>query len=339
MDSQATDFELTEVAPLTNWSAEPTVRDLKKDLEDAKPIHDSQVLKIEAWLDNLHVQGKAKVNPGKNRSKHVPKLIRKQAEWRYASLSEPFLSSPDLFDATPVSWEDRKAAEQNSLILNNQFNTKLDRVKFIDEYVRTVVDEGTVIVRVGWDYRDEQIKEIAPIYEFKPNPNYAQVFEELSALSEQNPLAYKLETPEELLTAHQYYLDEGVAYEPIIVGEEEVTTLKVIANQPTLEVCDYRNTIIDPSCKGDLSKANFVIHSFESSAHELEKTGLYHNLDKINKESNSPLGEPDHATDTPNNFNFSDEARKKFVVYEYWGFRDIDGTGIPRPWDRDWETY
>lgn len=331
MDSLATDLEVAGTNPLTKWSAEPTVKDLKKDLEEAKPIHDNQVSKVQNWLDNLHVRGAAKVKSGKGRSSHVPRLIRKQAEWRYASLSEPFLSSPDLFDATPVSWEDRKSAEQNALILNNQFNTKLNRVKLIDDYVRTAVDEGTVIVRVGWDYREELVTEIAPVYEFIPNPEYGQVMMELTQLSETNPTAYTAETPEELLEAHQLFLQDGIPYEPIITGQEEVETVKVIANQPTVDVCDYRNVIPDPSCNGDLKKANFVIHSFESSTSELEKTGLYKNLDKINKENNSILGEPDHATNTPNNFNFSDEARKKFVVYEYWGYWDINGTGNPRP--------
>lgn len=331
MDSLAKDLEVTEVASLTEWAAEPSVRDLKKDYEEAKPIHDEQVLKVQGWLDNLYIRGKAKIKTAKGRSQHVPKLIRKQAEWRYASLSEPFLSSPDLFDATPVSWEDRKAAEQNALILNNQFNTKINRVKLIDEYVRTAVDEGTVIVRVGWDSREETVTEIAPVYEFVTNPAYEQVMLELSQLAQENPTAYNAETPQELLEAHQLFLKDAIPREPIIIGEEEVETIKVVANHPTVEVCDYRNTIVDPSCNGDIDKANFVIHSFESSASELSKTGLYRNLEKINKETNSILGEPDHATNTSNNFNFSDEARKKFVVYEYWGFWDIDGSGNPRP--------
>jgi hypothetical protein len=312
--------------------------DLKRDLTEARSSHDTHVSRIDTWLDNLHIRGAAKHKKQKGRSSHVPKLIRKQAEWRYSSLSEPFLSSPDLFDAAPVSWEDRKSAEQNGLVLNNQFNTKINRTKFIDDYVRTAVDEGTVIVRTGWDYQEETILEEAPIYEFIPSPDMAQIMDELTQLQGTNPTAYSAETPPELLEAHAFSMQTGVPHKPIVAGTEKVETVKVLRNQPELTVCDYRNTIIDPTCGGDMDKANWVIHSFESSTAELEKTGLYSNLDRINKETNSILGEPDQhaAEDLAQSFNFSDEPRKKFIVYEYWGYWDYDDSGIPRPFVASW---
>ena len=39
------------------------------------------------------------------------------------------------------------------------------------------------------------------------------------------------------------------------------------------------NVIIDPTCLGELDKANFVIYSFETSMAELKKDGRYSNLD------------------------------------------------------------
>ena len=39
------------------------------------------------------------------------------------------------------------------------------KVAFIDEYVRTAVDEGTVIVKTGWEYLAEEVEEEKPIYE------------------------------------------------------------------------------------------------------------------------------------------------------------------------------
>ena len=143
-------------ASFTNWVNEPTIESLKQDYTDASSDHDTQVLKIGGWLDNLNITGKTKREKEKGRSAIVPKLIRKQAEWRYASLSEPFLSTEDIFNVDPVTFEDREAAKQNALVLNNQFNTKIQKIKFIDEYVRTAVDEGTVIVRTGWDFQEEE---------------------------------------------------------------------------------------------------------------------------------------------------------------------------------------
>lgn len=90
-----------ESKKLTKWEKEPRVTDLKNDLTNALPDHNTQVNKIKTWIDNLNVEGKAKPKKRTGRSSVVPKLIRKQAEWRYAALSEPFLSDEDLFKASP----------------------------------------------------------------------------------------------------------------------------------------------------------------------------------------------------------------------------------------------
>ncbi len=105
------------------------------------------------------------INTKKGRSKLVPKLVRKQAEWRYAALSEPFLSTDDLFNTAPATFEDKASAEQNGLVLNYQINCRIDKVKFIDEYVRTAVDEGTVVVRVGWEVEEDNRKVYTDIIE------------------------------------------------------------------------------------------------------------------------------------------------------------------------------
>lgn len=140
-----------DVKPLTKWKNPPKLEDLKQDYQDAKPSFDTQKTKISTWLDNLHVRNKAVVDAPKGNSRIVPKLIRKQAEWRYPALSEPFLSTDDVFNVTPVSWEDKSAAQQNQMVLNHQFNNQIDKTRFIDNYVRAAVDEGTVIVRVSGD--------------------------------------------------------------------------------------------------------------------------------------------------------------------------------------------
>jgi hypothetical protein len=321
-----------DTAPLVNWKNAPTVRDLKQDLEDAKPIHDGQVLKIGEWLDNLHVTGKAKVPVVKGNSSIVPKLIRKQAEWRYASLSEPFLSTDDVFNVRPVSWEDRGAAQQNQLLLNHQFNNVIDKTRFIDEYVRAAVDEGTVIVRTGWEFREEEYEEEVPVVEFQVNEELAPLHEQLHQLMQESPSQWATDVPEELKQAHELTMEQGMPIEPVVVGQRWETKTRVVKNAPTLEVCDYRNVVIDPTCMGDIGKASFVIYSFETSLAELKKDGKYKNLDKIQIGSNSALNQPDHASPTAGTgFNFSDEPRKKFVVYEYWGFRDIDGDGKVKP--------
>lgn len=323
--------------PLTKWKNAPELKDLKQDLMDAKPVHDAQVTKITTYLDNLNVTGKAKVTPPKGNSAIVPKLIRKQAEWRYAALSEPFLSTDDVFNVKPVTWEDRESAIQNQLVLNHQINTKIDKVRFIDEYVRAAVDEGTVIVRVGWEFKEEEYTGTFPIVEFQIDPATAPLHEQLAQLKAESPSQYATDVPEELRQAHEMGVEQGVPIKPVIMGEQEETRIRTVSNQPTLEICDSRNVMIDPTCMGDIDKAGFVIHWFESSLSQLKKDGKYKNLDKINVETNSILGTPDYvASNETKTFNFSDEPRKKFVVYEYWGFWDIDETGVVKPFVAAW---
>lgn len=304
--------DMSEANKLTSWKQEPSVMQLKQDLQDAASDRQTHISKVDAWLDNLHVTGAAKPKKRKGRSAVQPKLIRKQAEWRYAALSEPFLSTEDVFNVAPVTGLDKEAARQNQLVLNNQFNTKFNKISFIDEYVRTAVDEGTVVIKYGWEFEEEQ--------QTVEEPNIVNVPVNDPALA-QTMLA--------------------MGQEPVAqaqVGTKKVEKMVTIVNKPTVQVCNYKNLTIDPTCEGDLSKANFIIHSWESSLSELKKDARYKNLEKIQVNQNSPLSMPDsdHETKDESNFNFRDKPRTKFVVYEYWGYRDVDGSGSLTPIVATW---
>lgn len=296
------DIDATELDTLVDWANPPKLTDLKQDYQEAKPFHDAHIADVDKWINNL--KGAQKVKTKKGRSKIVPKVIRKQAEWRYAALSEPFLSTDDLFNTSPVTFEDKKAAEQNGLVLNYQFNCKIDKTKFIDEYIRTAVDEGTVIVKVGWEFEEEEREVETPVIEaravFDPSRN-AEVIQQVQT------------------------------------GTELVTKMVTTKNQPTLEVCDYNNVVIDPTCNGDISKAEFIIYSFETSMSDLKKDTRYKNLDLVNVKDNSVLADPDHkVNDNESSFEFKDEPRKKLIAYEYWGYWDIHGTGEVEPFVATW---
>ena len=322
---------------LTDWAKEPTLKELKADFEDARSSHDAQVTQISEWLDHLYIRDAAKLKPQPNRSSVQPKLIRKQAEWRYTNLSEPFLSSPDIFEVKPVTWEDREAAIQNSLVLNHQFNNRLDKQVFIDNLVRAAVDEGTAILKTGWEYRSETVTEQKPVFTIVPDPAGEEVIMDLDRLYKESPSQYN-EIGDEWKAAYEASVATNQVHVPIVTSYVPIEVEKTIKNQPTVEVCDYRNIIIDPSAAGDINKAQFVIHKWESSLSDLKADGRYHNLEYINAENQSILGEPDYAPTSTGtkNFNFKDKARRKFVVYEYWGFRDIDGSGIVKPFVATW---
>jgi hypothetical protein len=336
-EQQAEGVYQIEVAPdLTKWENPPKISDLKQDYQDAKGDHDEHLNDVQRWMDNLHVKGSAKIKKRTNRSTIVPRLIRKQAEWRYAALSEPFLSNPDLFQTEPMTWADKQAAEQNGLVLNNQFNTQLDKVGFIDEYVRAAVDQGTIIVRVGWDFIEEEVEvpNLVPIP--VTNPQMVEQIMQGAQMLMENP-GMEQQVDPEMLNDIEASMEMGTPVQ-LVVDEKNPTKMEMqtIRNQPTLEICEHQSILIDPSCKGNMDKANFAIYSFETSLSDLRKEGdKYSNLEYINTDTNSIQSAEDRLEEA-SSFNFKDEPRKKFMAYEYWGYWDIDGSGMTKPIVATW---
>lgn len=313
-------------AKLTEWNNEPTVMLLKEELDIAKQSHDDHVIQVKEWLDLRNVTGTARPKTGENRSSVQPKLVRRQAEWRYSALSEPFHTAEDMFSVKPRTWEDTKGAEQNTLVLNYQFRTKLNRVKFIDEFVRTAVDEGTCVARLGWLRETAMVEEEVTTWQYEEvmDQQTMEALQQAIQLKTENPNEF-LSLPEDLQESANYTMETGMPAMaiPIEVNLEEVE--KVIKNHPTVDIINYENFYLDPSCEGDIDKAAFAVISFETSKAELLKDGRYTNLDKVEWSSNSPLTNSDHSTMTDNNVEFKDDLRKRVIAYEYWGWYDING--------------
>jgi hypothetical protein len=116
--------------------------------------------------------------------------------------------------------------------------------------------------------------------------------------------------------------------ETIITSKEKVTRIR--KNQPTAVVCRNEDIYLDPTCMDDMSKCQFVIHRYETDISTLRADGRYKNLDKLVEQEGTKYDygylPQDHTY-----FKFQDQARKKMVVYEYWGNYDIDEDGIAEP--------
>lgn len=329
------------VTKLTNWKNEPTISDLTKDFSSSKASHDAWVADVIHWRNLMNVEGKAKPPKVTGKSAVQPKLIRKQAEWRFSSLSEPFLNSPKIFQVLPRTYEDLPAAKQNELLLNYQFATKLNKVKFIDDLVRAVVTDGTAIVRLSW-YQEQESKETdEPLYAYTT----AQDDDNALFLAHNYDVAYKLQQespeeyeqlPEDLKAGLEFTQQSGELTNAVPVGTKKVFTKELKENHPEISILNPENVYIDPSCDGDFSKALFVIISFETNKAELKKSGLYTNLDDVDWSSNSLLDNAYHTSSTPTEFNFNDLTRRKCVAYEYWGFYDIHGNGTLEPIVATW---
>ena len=323
---------------LTNWKNEPDIRDLKQDLTEATASYSAQVSKIEGWLNVLNMRGSSAPITAAGKSKVAPKLVRTQAEWRYSALSEIFLSSTDLFNVNPLTWEDVKSAQQNELILNSQFDTKIDKTAFIDKMVRTCVNEGTAILRTSWVHKSETVEEEVPQFMQVIDPAYMEELQQHMQMLQAQP-DYLEDVPEEVRLSIELTQQTGQPIRVFKQGTRMERKEKVIRNHPTVEVCDFSSIYVDPTCQGDLNKAQFIIHKFETSLSDLKRDGRYKNLDKINAQTatiTSDTGSQYDSTIGQGNFNFKDEPRKKMYAYEYWGYYDFDDTGIARPMVCTW---
>lgn len=326
-------METTEQPGLTDWENPPSLEDLKKNFTACHQSHSVQVAKMKNWRDALLVKGAHKPPKRDGKSSYQPKLIRKQAEWRYSALSEPFLSTEDLLDVIPITAGDRTSAYHNKLILNHQLNNQLDKITFIDQLSRRLVNEGTAIIRTGWKSEERTHTKTVPVYDLQPtaDPKDIEKINDGLAVLQTNP--FFLDTlPEADRLAIEGSLRSGTIMKAVMVGSREETVTEVVTNQPDLTICNFENVYVDPSCGYDISKAGFVIYAFETSKSELLKSGLYSGVDKINFDDIAVTSQSDaNFNGKSSGFQYEDAARKKVVAYEYWGEWDIDGSGITKP--------
>lgn len=327
---------------LTDWKIEPSIADLKGDLEYARQENTDQKANVEGWMALRNAtgaeSGKKTKTPG--RSSVQPKLIRKHNEWRYPALSEPFLNTERMFNINPRTFEDKAAADQNQLVLNWQFDTKLNKVDFIDRYVRKTVDEGTCVVRVGWERKTEKVKVLKPVYQYTMmemgDEEGMQMLAQATEMAQTDPEAWEADPsiPDELRAAVEFGLENQEMVVAEKIDEEWVEETKITFNQPSLKIVDVANFFIDPSCEGEWEDAQFMIHTYESTKSELKKRRIYKNLEEVNWGANqikAQTGDPDHETTTPIPDGRMNSDKAKVLVYEYWGLWDIhdDGEMVP----------
>ena len=310
-----------DIREMVDWKNIPTLKDLKDNLTEATPSHNNHVSTVNDYISTLRGELRAKIMEG--RSKVQPKLVRKQGEWRYSALEEPFLSTNDMFKVSPVTHADVESARQNELILNKQFRVDIPKVKLINRLVRTAVNTGTVIIKLGWETEKDTVIEEVPVF----TKSLEETYEVLTQMVQAGQIS-----EEESIQI----LESG---QPIQIGVESVEIEKEVINRPVVQIRDSRNVIIDPSCEGDIDNAQFIIDKFTTDLSSLKKDGRYYNLDKIEEKNYATVDDTyyhDNDYKSDPSFRFTDKPRKKLVAYEYWGYWDIDDSGIVKPIVATW---
>ena len=163
-------------------------------------------------------------------------------------------------------------------------------------------------------------------------PRYNFLMKSLKVLAMEGTLVvqtgwdYEDEEVEEMVET--VVIDPESGEEMIIMAKQKVT--KVKKNQPTAVVCRNEDIYIDPTCMDNMDKCQFVIHRYETDLSALRADGRYKNLDKVEKYEGQNRDNGYYPQDHTY-FTFEDKARKKMVMYEYWGNYDVNEDGIAEP--------
>lgn len=340
------------------------LRILKQDFEASKRLRHRNDEKIRQWKREYN--GEPYGNERKGRSKIIARMIKKQSEWQHASLVDPFVSTPDIIRAKPVTWEDKEISPKVEILLNTQFCRQFDRFNFMNKAIKVLDQEGTCVVRTGWKYKEDIIKEQIKVEQ--PNPEFIQAREQLVMMQEQlaqyEPIIAQFQQtigmleeqgidPNQAIQAGM--LDPAVIEQGQVAMQESqalgqqiqafseqlqqipqtilvpqiIERKKAVINEPTAMVCRNEDIFIDPTCQDDMDNCQFVIYRYETDMTSLKRAGIYKNLDKValSLKDTEHMAESRDLKGYDPTFEFSDVARKKLVVYEYWGNYDIDNDG------------
>ena len=326
-----------DAGKMTDWKKEPSLTELMADLEFARQETSDQKSNVEGWLNLRNATGAEapkKAKPG--RSAVQPKLIRKHNEWRYPALTEPFLNTDRMFEVLPRTQEDGPKAKQNQILLNWQFDTKINKVDFVDRYIRTAVDEGSVVVRVGWE-REYMTREVdTPNYDYFPvtDERKAQMIQQAMAFKEADAPDYE-SLPDSLKASCEMSFEMGYPVEAVENGVTKAVEEVMSKNCPSLRIVNVANLFVDPACEGDWERATFMVHTYEATKSDMmAKKESYRDLDKVDWMGNkiqSQHGNPDHESQTPNTDSRTGDDKQPVLVYEYWGLYDTQDTGVMVP--------
>jgi hypothetical protein len=265
------------------------LENLKRDLKFAEIKKRDLDAKRIQWQNEY--DGELYGNEQDGKSKIVSRDIRKQSEWQHPAIKDPFVSTADIIKCNPVTAEDRKAAEQNELVLNTQFCRQFDRYQFMTKALKVLDREGTVVVQTGWEYEDKTEEVEVPIFQTDPFTGMPIVvgteLQEQTTIIKNHPTA-------------RVCRNEDIYMDP---------TCKDNMDECQFVIHRYESSLSMLKADGRYKNLDKVM------------VGL-------NEAVNSPDG---YVPEDPTYFRFQDDPRKKIIVHEYWGYYDVDGDGIVEP--------
>ena len=273
-------FKLDKKKILADFKADQKAAEVKKITLDKV---------VQIWKDEY--DGKPYGNEVEGKSKIISRDIKKQSEWQHASLIDPFVSTSDIISCSPVTYEDRAAAEQNQLVLNTQFCRQFNRFSFMTKAIKVLDREGTVVIQCGWEYEDREVEVEVP--QFMINPMTGEQIQ-MGTTTEKQLQVVKNQPTAKVCRNEDVYIDPTC-----------------MDNMDECQFVIYRYETNMSTLRSDGRYKN------------LDKIG-----NTASEATNHP---DNYYTEDKTYFKFNDNPRKKIIVHEYWGNYDVDGDGIVEP--------
>ena len=295
------------------FNEEELLKVAKTDFELAEVDQKGHLERISKWRSEY--EGNKYGNEKEGKSEVVNRDIKKYASWLESSVLDVFTSTDSIVRCYPATPRSTKFAKCAETILNAQFCRQFNRFNFMSQAVSTLLKDGICVVKTGWDYAEDKRKifyNIDTPLSMLGQPLQPEIPEEqLQQLAQQNPEQAQL-----LKLASTPMLDElgRQVYHHEEQSKEEIVP---IINNPTATLCRNEDIYLDPTCFGDMSKANFIVHRYLSDLSSLQLDGRYKNLDKLTENDVFKADKGDYRLNT--DFDFEDKLRRKLLVYEYWG--------------------
>jgi len=279
---------------------------INSNYQESISLHSEQQRKIDVWRDAYKMKPYGHEQKGKT-SIVIP-TVKKYLDWQGPALKAPFLDTLKILKTNAVvnSPDTIKLAKMYENFINFTWRKRFPSNAFIDKLVRTLLQTGSAVIRLNWDYK---------------------------AINKYQAKRTKRKVKEPLNTKNISKVKKG---EDFVEGEVEVNEVekkvKYHINEPAANVLQHEEVYIAPNSGGEISEADFIIQEYITNLSALKENGGYANLDEI-EYSGQFLSSNTSLETVPNQrqINYTDIGNKQIKIKEYWGYFDIDGDNINEP--------
>lgn len=290
--------------------------------------------KIEDWRNMA--DGKPLGNEVDGRSKYVAKEAQKAISWWIPNAIKPFMSSTDIVDFAPRTFDDVEKAKSQNTLINYQFNNDFPKYQFLHTALSLFSTEGTTVARLGW-LHEEETEEI-PFEGVTQDQleEFEQTGAEITIESEEEVYRPLLPDEDENTTPLSDILYTGIAI--ITKTTKSRPDAKSIKNEDFFIIGETIET--SEACIQRIDATREEMRKFDKKYDP--KNGIFTGVDDIaaTGTDGKEAGLGQSRQDDLNEYGATEDdeisGRDSLTRYEYYGEIDRDGTGIPQPLEVVW---